>query len=443
MIRGLIGGERGTYEVHLRIYDGFTHQGRQPKWRKVMKVFMLGGYGAVGLPGAKLLAESDMVSELALAGRSLERAQQAAEEIGDKARAVQVDANDEKQLALLVADYDIVVNSASNQLALPALNAAILAGAHYCDVGWGQDFIAKMQKLTADARDAGITAIVCTGISPCITNLMGVHAAHQLDVTEQLLSGRAWVFQGARALTPQEWLENPLETLAVLQEFKGFLEWMLQVAQETESRPVRTYQGNQWVDTDPLKNGLQTPLPHGGTVIAYPYGSHDPLFDSLPQDLAGARPVEVWLTPFPSQLHDLFREQALRVTAGDVDPATALSSFYETIESDPDRWLTVTDDFVAFSPDWVSAVGRKGGRAARYNCWLAPELWNEQSAWFLTSAPLVVAVLSILSGETRERGVLTAEKAFEPLSFFDEVVAMLPEPPPGGKLIEESFEWLE
>jgi hypothetical protein len=47
----------------------------------------------------------------------------------------------------------------------------------------------------------------------------------------------------------------------------------------------------------------------------------------------------------------------------------------ETIENDPDRWLTVTDDFTALSPDWVSALGRVGGRAARYNCWLAPAFW--------------------------------------------------------------------
>jgi len=408
-----------------------------------MKIFMLGGYGEVGLPSARLLVKSDLVSEIALAGRSAERAQQAAGEIGGKAIAVQVDATDEKQLASFVAGYDIIVNSASNQIALPILHAAIDAGAHYCDVGWGQDFIAQMQELTTEAKDAGITAIVCTGISPCITNLMGVHATTQLDVTEQLQSGRAWVFQGARSLTPQGWLENPAENLAILHEFKDFLEWMLKVAQETERRMVRVYQDGRWVDVDPLTSGLQTPLPQGSTTIAYPYGSYDPLFDSLPRGLARALPVEVWFTPFPSQLHDLFRDQASRVIAGDADPATAMSSFYETIEKDPDRWLTAADDFVAFSPDWVTAVGRKEGRAARFSCWLAPELWNEQSAWFLTSVPLVVAVLNILSGETRERGVMTAEKTFEPLSFFDEVVALLPEPPPGGKLIGESFEWLE
>lgn len=408
-----------------------------------MRVFMLGGYGAVGLPAVKLLAESDLVSEIALAGRSLERAEETAAEIGNKASAVQVDATDEKQLASVVAGYDIIVNSVNNQVALPVLHAAVRAGAHYCDVGWGQDFITQMNGLAVEARDADITAIICTGIAPCITNLMGVHAANQLDVTEQIQGGRAWVFQGARSLTPQQWLENSVKQLAVLHEFKDFLEWMLQVAKETDRRTVRAYQDGQWVDVDSLTSGLQAPLPQGGTVTAYPYGSYDPLFDSLPQDLARARPVEVWFTPFPAQLHGLFREQALRVIAGDIDPATAISSFYATVENDLDRWLAVANDFAAFSPDWVTALGSKGGRAARFNCWLAPELWNEQSAWYLTSVPLVAAVLRILNGGNRERGVITAEKAFEPLSFFDEVVALLPEPPPNGKLISESFEWLE
>ena len=34
-------------------------------------------------------------------------------------------------------------------------------------------------------------------------------------------------------------------------------------------------------------------------------------------------------------------------------------------------------------------------------------------------------------------------RAFDPLPFFDQVVALLPDPPPDGKLIDESLEWLE
>ena len=50
-----------------------------------MKVFVLGGYGIVGLPAIKLLAQSDLITKIAVAGRSLERAEKAATEIGEKA----------------------------------------------------------------------------------------------------------------------------------------------------------------------------------------------------------------------------------------------------------------------------------------------------------------------------------------------------------------------
>jgi hypothetical protein len=42
----------------------------------------------------------------------------------------------------------------------------------------------------------------------------------------------------------------------------------------------------------------------------------------------------------------------------------------------------------------------------------------------------------------RRRGMMTSVKTFEPLSFFDEVAAVLPDPPPDGKLIDDSIEWL-
>ena len=49
----------------------------------------------------------------------------------------------------------------------------------------------------------------------------------------------------------------------------------------------------------------------------------------------------------------------------------------------------------------------------------------------------------ILRGEIREQGVMHAETALEPVSFFYEVAVVLPEPPPDGRLVGESFEWLE
>ena len=408
-----------------------------------MKVFILGGYGAVGKLSAKLLARSDLVTEIVLAGRNIERAQQISTEIGKKARAVQIDGTDSKLLSSLVAGYDILVNLASNQVALPALEAAIRTGIHYCDIGWGKDFITSMLKLTDKARKAGITAIICAGAAPCLTNLMGVHAANQLDETEQIQGGMSVVFENTSVLTPQQWLENPIKSLNVLQQFKPFLNWMLEVAQQSKSRTALTYQDGHWMEVDPLTDGIQIPHPQGGMVTAYPYSSNDSIFGSWPDDLATTSPVEMFFTPFPPQLHDFYREQVKRVAAGEIDPESSINSFFETVEADPKRWLSVTDEFVAYPLDMVTAVGRKNGRTARYSCWLLPFMWNEQNAQNLTSAPLTVAVLKILRGEIHEKGISTAEKIFDPLPYLNEVASILLEPSPDGKLIGETFEWLE
>ena len=147
----------------------------------------------------------------------------------------------------------------------------------------------------------------------------------------------------------------------------------------------------------------------------------------------------MYFSPLPPQLHDLLREHALRVLGGEIDFDNATNSFYDTVESDPHRWLTLPDDFVAPPVLWVRAVGRKEGRAARCSCWFTAPMWNV-GGYFLTGVALAVAVRKILRGEIRERGVMTAETAFEPQLFLDEVVSLIPDSLPDGKLIDESFE---
>lgn len=406
-----------------------------------MKVFALGGYGKVGFPAIKLLAQSDLVTEIAIVGRSLERAKKAATEIGEKAIAVHADGTDEQRMTLLLAGYDIIMNSATDETVLPIIRAAIRTGTHYCDANV---VIEQALQLASEAEAVGIISIVANGIAPCISNLMGVHVARQLEEVEQLQLGFAGIFnwQSGRELTPRQWLEEPRQSLTALHEFRPFIAMMLRIAQKNGIRTVCIYHDGRWGETDPVRNGLDVPLTQGGTITSYPYFSGDPLFPSLPRDLSTVSPVEIFFSPLPPQLHDLLREHALRVLGGEIDSDTATNSFYDTVESDPHRWLTLPDDFVAPPELWVRAVGRKEGRAARCSCWFTAPMWNV-GGYFLTSAALAVAVRKILRGEIGERGVMTAETAFEPLPFLDEVAALMPESLPDGKLIDESFEWLE
>ena len=407
-----------------------------------MKVFALGCYGITGFPAIKLLAQSDLVTGIAVVGRDQARAEKAATEIGEKAIAVLADGTDEQELIEFLAGYDIIANAAYDETVLPTIRAAICTGTHYCDVN--VNFVEQALQLASEAKAAGITSIVANGIHPCISNLMGVHVARQLDVVKQLQLGDASIynFQSGGELTPRQWLKNPEESLTALREFRPFISWILQIVQKNGIRTVLDYQDGRWVEVDPVRSGLDVPMTLGGTITAYPYASSDPLFGSLPRDLSTVSPVEMFFTTLPPQLHDVLREHALRVLEGDIDSDTASDSFYETVESDLLRWLTLPDDFVPIPKLWARAVGRKEGRAARYSCWFTAPMWNV-GGYFLTSVALAVGVHMILRGEIRERGVMTAETAFEPLSFFDEVAEVLPELPLDGRLIGESFEWLE
>jgi len=248
-----------------------------------MKIFALGGYGKVGLAAVRLLAQSDLVTEIAIAGRNLERAEEAAAAVGAKTIALHADGTDEAELTSLLAGYDILMNAAFNDTVLPAIGAAVRTGTHYCDANVVDEQTLQPASAKA-AASAGITAIVATGVSPCISNLMAVHAANQLDEVEQLQIGRADIynFRTGQELTPRQWLKDPQESLAALRQFKWYIAWILKRLQESNVRTMRVYHKGRWVDRDPITAGLEVPLPQGGTITAYPYASAEDQWGAIP-----------------------------------------------------------------------------------------------------------------------------------------------------------------
>ena len=409
-----------------------------------MKVFALGGYGEVGLPAIKLLVKSDLVTEIAVAGRNLELAEKAAREVGLKGSAVFADGIDQEELNELLAGYDIIMNSASQDSVLPAIQAAMHSGAHYCDVASFGAFVQQVLQHGPEAQAAGIIAVIANGISPSISNLMGVHVARQLDKVEQLQIGRADIFsfESKRDLMPGQQPKDPDDSLVALRECRSYIAWQLKRLEKNGLRNVLDYQDGQWVEVDPTMSGLEVPLAERISIKSTPYFSGDDIWGQLPRGLSNLSPVEMSFSPLPPRLHALLRKHALSVLSEDIDSEAATNSFFEVVGRDPQSWLTYPPDFVLLPKMWVRAVGHKEGRAARHTSWLTAPMWNV-GGFFLTSVALAVAVLKILRGEVQERGVMHAEIAFEPQSFFDEIGAMLPEPPPDGKLIGESFEWLE
>lgn len=392
-----------------------------------MKVLLLGGTGVFGRSTAGLFAREKQITEIALASRRLESAQQAALEIGDKARAVCVDIQDLTRLSSIAADYNIILNAAgpTSEVQVPAIQAAIEAGVHYCDLGVGGASAEKALQLDAQAQARGVTAIINTGWF-AMTSLMAVHASHQLDQTEELTVCLLFDHSPGSYFSAEQSLARTREQGRVETSWIDIL--------EAYRGPVKMYRSGHWVQVEPYENPLEVVHPSGYRIIAYPVDAQEPL--TIPHSIPGVKTVSTVMSFIPPPLNDLFLQQGQQIAKGKTDPAGAALAIMETAASDKERWLTSPPDYPSGWLMWAIAMGRKDGRQARYLCWPA-------FGWDWTIVSFAVASLRILRGQVARYGVLPPEACFDLESFFQDSSQYISDEQRGKPLLGERFDWLE
>lgn len=380
----------------------------------------------MGQRTARILAGSDVVSEIVIAGRNLEAAKRIAGELGEKATALQADAMEEGRVASLATGYDLLVSAAGPdfKVVLPALRAAIKAGAHYCDPSADGPAMEKALTLDASAKASGVSAIVGIGLMPGLSNLLMLHAARQLDRVEDVTYCSLWPVPdwGDPTTVLSEWRKA------------GHADGSWQTIMRVVGRKARQFREGRLVEVDPTKEVLRVAPPQGGEVTAIPVGSCEPI--TLPRVVTGIRSVSSLVSLLPPQLNELWRELGRRIAAGEVDESEASFLFYERLAAEPDRWLTAPEGVESKWVEWAEAVGTKSGRRVRYRCW-------PDTPWETTSGPLATAALKILRGEIRTRGVLTPEACLEYTSFLADGARNGLYEPPTGNLLRQSIEELE
>ncbi len=392
-----------------------------------MRVLVLGGSGLFGSLTARRLAGSDIVSELAVAGRNQEALARVASDIGEKARAVQVDIRDEHRLASVAADFDIVVNVAAPEweVVLPALRAAIAAGTDYCDIGAFAFATEKQLELDSAAKERDLVAVVGMGLDPGVDNLLAVQASRKFDRLEGVQLCYVFDIPGFISDLPQA-LEKVRST--------GHVDATLLGTLYAASIPARTYRNGRWIEVNGWESPVEMTVPDNGIVTGYPVAMAEPV--TLPRCLPSLQRATSLLSYFPPSLNELRFLMGQRIVREGLTPHEAARSFLETIIADPGRWLQAAAKFPDVWRVWVVATGLKEGRRARYTCWPLGPLYS-------TSIPLTVATLRILRGEVSARGVLPPEGAFEPVSFFEEAGQHAKQEDRGKPLIGERFERLD
>ena len=373
---------------------------------------------------AKRLAESELVSEIAIGGRDLAVATRVAEETGPKATAVEIDATDEKKLAKLAAPYDLIVNTGGPDflVALPVTRAAITAGVPACDIAADGPSLERALTLDRKAKDAEVTIVTGIGHIPGISNLLMQHAANQLDAVEDLQLCVWWGLGGGNVAAFGD-PEEMRRTGRVNASWQTVLTWV--------TAPVRTYRDGHLVAVDPFEDAVEVALPRGGgTVSAVSIGSTEPI--TLPRGVPGVRSVSIRMALLPPQLNGILQEQTRQIAAGTSDAAKATMTFLDTITADPDRWLKSRTGAPSGFGMMATATGRKGRRKVRYSCWPA-------GPWESTVGPLTTAALRILQGKIRLRGVVPPEAVFDPMPFLEEAARFRLKSIP-GRLLDESVE---
>jgi hypothetical protein len=307
---------------------------------------------------------------------------------------------------------------------IPALREAIAAGTAYCDIcAYGPTTEAALA-LDDAARTAGVTAVLGAGLDPGLSNLMMVHAARQLDHTDQLsycICQVVRLYGGDAKTVLAEWREAR----------RAEAGW--QMIMRLAAHPARHYRDGAWIDLDPLQNARRVELPQGHVATAYPIAMPEPI--TLPRTLRDVRSVSVAVSFFPPELNGIFFQLGSRIARGEMTESQAAFSFFESATTPQPCSPAVPAGCESGWVPWAVAVGTLNGRRTRYRCWPV-------GGWDTTTGPLAAVVLKMLRGEIRAKGVLSPESCLDPLPFFAEVASLEGVEPPDGKLLGESFDAL-
>ncbi len=152
-----------------------------------MHVVVLGGCGDMGSYVVRdLLEHSD--AEVTIADYRVTEAQRLAGELGGRARAMFVDANNTDSLLGAMRGADAVVGCIGPfyQFAPRMVRAAITASVPYVDICDDYGPVDELLAMDDAARGAGITVITGLGWTPGLSNLLARRAAEQMDKVDEI-----------------------------------------------------------------------------------------------------------------------------------------------------------------------------------------------------------------------------------------------------------------
>lgn len=367
-----------------------------------MKVIVLGS-GGMGRYAATTVARFDFVDDLVVADLDGAAASAAAASYGAKARGVAVDVRDEAALARLFSGAGAVLNTVGPffRLGPPVLRAAITAGVHYFDINDDWESTEAMLALDADARAAGVTAVIGMGASPGISNLLACLAMRELDEVEEVIAG----FDLDAAMPEQRGSKPAAATVHGLHQLTG---------------KIRVFEDGRFADARPNRR-VAIDYPGLGPRVGWTMGHPEAV--SFPRHYPNLRFARVLMTMAPTNRAAL-RVLCVLIDAGlvSLDRAAAWVERLEGVGSPVKTPADYVREIASkrgrrLPPLFAIARGRRRGAAAS----VAAAVRSAPAAGMggATGVPLATAFGVVRPVIGKKCGVFSPEAIVDPTAFFD------------------------
>ena len=181
-----------------------------------MKMLVLGA-GLQGSACAYDLLQNPSITEVRLADKSVEHLPAFLEPYigGERLKLITIDVKDPAAVKAAMGGVKSVMCAIPYYFNLPMTEAAIAAGAHFCDLGGNTEIVENQKQLDAKAAAAGVTVIPDCGLAPGMVNILAQLGIDRLDTTDSVR-----IFVGGLPQNP----EGPLK-YQIVYSIEGVLDY--------------------------------------------------------------------------------------------------------------------------------------------------------------------------------------------------------------------------
>lgn len=150
-----------------------------------MKMLVLGA-GLQGSACAYDLLQNPACTEVRLADKSVDHLPAFLQPYvgGERLKLLTLDVKDPAAVRAAMAGVAAVMCAIPYYFNLPMTEAAIAAGAHFCDLGGNTEIVEHQKQLDAKAKAAGVSVIPDCGLAPGMVNILAQLGIDRLDRTE-------------------------------------------------------------------------------------------------------------------------------------------------------------------------------------------------------------------------------------------------------------------